>query len=304
MFSQDVKFHADSAEFSFWASSCKITRGFVNISDTSFLASNTNKASYGKEADAIGKADNVVVSLGDGGSAVLGFDASIKNIEGYDFVVFENSFDGLFLELAFVEVSTDGKRFVRFPCISNTQTESQVGTFSPLASENLQNLAGKFAVMYGTPFDLEELKDSSGIDIQNINYVRLIDVVGSIDPNYATYDSNGNMINDPFPTPFESAGFDIDAVGVFTKPQTSGIFDTHKNKISIYPNPVKKQLHITLFSQEKFDYQICNLLGKILISGKCTSTTATINVENLDEKFLIVQINSKKNIVTQKIVKL
>ena len=31
---------------------------------------------------------------------------------------------------------------------------------------------------------------------------------------YASYDSQGNIINDPFPTPFETGGFDLDAIGV------------------------------------------------------------------------------------------
>jgi hypothetical protein len=44
--------------------------------------------------------------------------------------------------------------------------------------------------------------------------VRIIDVVGSIDPAFGTRDSLGNLINEPFPTPFSSSGFDLDAVGV------------------------------------------------------------------------------------------
>ena len=42
----------------------------------------------------------------------------------------------------------------------------------------------------------------------------VVDVVGSIDPAYATYDSQGHAINDPWPTAFASSGFDFDAVGV------------------------------------------------------------------------------------------
>jgi hypothetical protein len=42
-------------------------------------------------------------------------------------------------------------------------------------------------------------------------------VVGSLDDRYATYDVLGNKINDPFPTPFASGGFDLDAVGVINQ---------------------------------------------------------------------------------------
>jgi hypothetical protein len=44
--------------------------------------------------------------------------------------------------------------------------------------------------------------------------VRIRDVVGSIKPEYATLDSKGNPINDPWPTTFPTGGFDLDAVGV------------------------------------------------------------------------------------------
>ena len=38
----------------------------------------------------------------------------------------------------------------------------------------------------------------------NVTEVRITDVVGSIDPWYGTRDSLGNLINDPFKTPFAS----------------------------------------------------------------------------------------------------
>jgi hypothetical protein len=56
--------------------------------------------------------------------------------------------------------------------------------------------------------------------------VRITDVVGSIDPRYWTRDSLGNLINDPFTTPFASGGFDLNGVGVINEaaavPEPSG----------------------------------------------------------------------------------
>jgi hypothetical protein len=48
--------------------------------------------------------------------------------------------------------------------------------------------------------------------------VRVVDVVGSIDPAYARRDSDGRIVNDPWPTDFPiigNGGFDLDAIGVF-----------------------------------------------------------------------------------------
>ena len=42
----------------------------------------------------------------------------------------------------------------------------------------------------------------------------IVDVVGSIDPLYATHDSLGNIVIDPWPTAFASGGFDLDGMGV------------------------------------------------------------------------------------------
>ena len=198
-----------------WATSVSVVRGLDDIA-----VPDGPHVIYGSESDAVGPIDfttTTAVSLGDGGSATVTFAHPIRNGEGPDFAVFENSFNDYFLELGFVEVSTDGERFVRFPATSLTQTETQV--VSEVDPTFINNLAGKYRVGYGTPFDLEELRDSTGINIDSIVYVRIVDVVGSIDPQYATYDAYGHIVNDPYPTSdptgnWRSGGFDLTGVAV------------------------------------------------------------------------------------------
>jgi hypothetical protein len=161
-----------------------------------------------------------VVSLGDGGSIILSFASPIVNGSGADFSVFENGFASGsagqgFLELATVAVSSDGTNFFTFPDVSLTQTQTQVGAFGTLDPTNLYDLAGKTFAGVGTDFDLQELAGVSPLlNINDIQYVKVTDVVGSINPAYGTYDSEGNLINDPWPTPFASSGFDLDAIAV------------------------------------------------------------------------------------------
>ncbi len=209
--------HMDSSAFQSWATGIEVQRGLINIADTSAMYEGSNRASYGYPSFALGKATGTsanTVSLGDAGVATLTFDRPIVNGEGYDFAIFENGFGDTYLELGFVEVSSDGERFVRFPAISRTQDTVQVGGFDQLNPTNLDNFAGKYRQGFGTPFDLDELKDSAGIDLNNVRFVRIMDVVGSIDPQYASYDSEGNIVNDPWSTPFHSGGFDLEAVGL------------------------------------------------------------------------------------------
>jgi hypothetical protein len=175
------------------------------------------------EADAYGSENFDVVSLGDGGSITLTFPEPIGNGPGPDIAVFENAFSDDFLELAFVEVSSNGTTFHRFPAISLTQTTTQVGGFDLLDTSYLHNLAGKFRTGFGTPFDLAELAGIEDLDISMVTHVRIVDVVGSIDSRYGAKDSQGHWVNDPWSTEWESGGFDLDAVAylnVIPEPST------------------------------------------------------------------------------------
>ena len=160
---------------------------------------------------ALGKAEGTsydVVSLGRGGEITMTFDVPIANGEGWDFAVFENSFNDTFLELGYVEVSSDGVHFFRFD--NDSLTPSPVGGFGSVDPTNVDGLAGKYRQGYGTPFDLAELADVSPmLDINNVGYVKILDIVG--DGTY--YDTSGDVIYDPYPTSW-SAGFDLDAIGV------------------------------------------------------------------------------------------
>ena len=149
---------------------------------------------------------------------MLGFAQPITDGPGYDFAVFENGLSDTFLELGFVEVSSDGNNFFRFPSVSLTPTATQVGSFGVLDPTNLNDLAGKYRVGFGTPFDLQELSGVSPLlDIHDVKFVKIVDVVGSINPLYATLDSVNNPVNDPYPTAFASGGFDLDGVGVINQ---------------------------------------------------------------------------------------
>ena len=166
-------------------------------------------------SSALGKAEGNsydVVALGDGGTITLRFDPPIENGEGWDFAVFENSFSDIYLELAYVEVSSNGLDFIRFDNVS--LTSQPVTGFGNMDPTDVDGLAGKYRQAYGTPFDLERLADrpetiSGLIDLSAVTHVRIVDIIG----DGTFWDSLGNPIYDPYPTA-GSAGFDLDAVGV------------------------------------------------------------------------------------------
>ncbi len=297
--------YKDSSVFIDWATSCVVERGYLDISqpDLGFV-------DFGLEENAIGEADNTIISLGDGGMATVSFDVPIANGEGFDFAIFENSFLDTFLELPFFEVSSDGENFFRFDGISLTQTDEQVGGFGELNTEKINNLAGKYRIGYGTPFDLEELDNISGLNIDSVTFIRIIDVVGSIQDGYATYDSQENKINDPWTTPFPSGGFDLDAVGVIHNINNLSITDKTKQEIKIYPNPIPENIDLiqVVFSKNIYPkyYSIISLDGR-LISSEVQEYKPTlksiIQTKNLVPGFYILKIETSRGVVTKKVIK-
>jgi hypothetical protein len=187
------------------------------------------------------------------GQITLSFSEVIRNGAGYDFAVFENGLSSrintaggsvagqMFAELAYVEVSSNGQDFARFPAVS--LTPAPVGPYGTMEISKVYNLAGKHpngdAICTGTPFDLQELAEHSDVvsgvvDINNIKYVRLVDIPGSgdfcddavrhIDPGAwlrgTPYTSN-HPIYDAWVT-FGSSGFDVEAVGVLREQEYAG----------------------------------------------------------------------------------
>lgn len=274
--------HKDSSVFVNWALQGTLQRGWQNCSDISLGYAQVGDSTY-----IPGKAGNGIVSLGDGGVATITFSKPIMNGEGYDFAVFENGFidqtlkpGTAFLELAFVEVSSDGEHFYRFPSTSNTDTATQTGSFEGLDATKINNLAGKYLANYGTPFDLDELKGNDSLDVNKITHVRIIDVVGSIDNRYATYDNQGSKINDPWPTPFSSSGFDLDAVGVIHQNNSVGLTEVELAKsISVFPNPSSSNQSVTIvLNQPNVTLTVLDATGKLQTTQTFSNYTTLSNL--------------------------
>lgn len=292
--------HADSSAFVAWATGCTIERGPQRIDRPSL-----GLANFGEEALALGRPGGTmdVVSLGDGGTATLTFASPIYNGDGPDFAVFENGFANAldtttyFLEIAFVEVSSDGVNFFRFPSVTHVSAETQLNGSGCIKPEQIHNFASKYVAMYGTPFDLDEVEDNALLDKNKVTHVRIIDVVGNISPEYATYDSEGHVVNDPWPTPFGSSGFDLDAVGVIHDLAHNDVPENENVAVAVYPNPVKDRL--TIQAESLQSVEVYNLVGQKLMR----STETVIDLSGLTEGVYFVRIEMSDKTVTKRIVK-
>lgn len=294
--------HADSSAFVAWANSCVVSRGPQQAGITG-----SEPASAGSDTSATGKAGTGgVVSLGDGGNAVLSFENAIVNGEGWDFAVFENSFDGLFLELAFVEVSSDGIYYSRFPATCMYDSSVSIGTYENADARMYNNLAGKYRVLYGVPFDLEELSDDPGIDVNWIKFVRVIDVTGSNQTELCSRDQYGNPVIDPFPTPFISGGFDLDAVGVIHQSDPNSANFISENSLQLFPQPAKDELSIRMPLQNSklIELRIIDLTGRIVHSEIISpdSDLIKLNTTLLKQGFYYIHLIDAANKFTRKFV--
>ena len=222
--------------------------------ETTFYGQNSIGPEYADPSKALGAvtgSNTDIVSLGDmhpdeltayfdgigygPATLTLGFDHAIVNGEGADFATFENGFistyntgDGsvsgmMFAELGYVEVSTNGIDFARFPNQYFNYLDGGPSSQSYLTQDvsNIYNLAGKHANAYGesfgTPFDLDDLSFhyyvlTGLVDLNEINYVRIVDIPG----DGSFYDSYGNSIYDAWVT-FGSGGMDFEALGVINQ---------------------------------------------------------------------------------------
>lgn len=158
---------------------------------------------------ALGTWDDAL-SLGNGGRITMVFAEPIANGPGPDLAVFENGFSESFLELALIEVSSNGVDFARFPNLSVQTTPVEAyGTLDPA---ELLGVAGRFRAGFGQAFDLATLSHTSAVqtgrvDLSAIRFVRVLDLIG----DGSVSDAFGNPIYDPTPT-FGPAGFDLEAI--------------------------------------------------------------------------------------------
>ena len=203
------------------------------------------------------------------GSITAEFNESpIVNGDGPDFATFENGFSSgwtspwIFAELAYVEVSSNGTDFIRFP--THSLTPKWPGAYGCILASGVFGVTGKHINAYGdawgTPFDLDWIADdplvlNGTVDLNNIRYVRQVDIPGG-GPTDAQglytgffFDSYGNVIFDSWPT-WGSGGVDLDAVAVIN----SSAADSDGDHIADYWDNCSQSANETQYDTDEDGY--------------------------------------------------
>jgi hypothetical protein len=130
----------------------------------------------------------------------------------------------------------------------------------------------------------------------------VIDVVGSIDSAYATFDRNGHIINCPFPSPYPTGGFDLNAVAVLNQQDATGIAAQEKpGNVQVFPNPAKDFIFLEDNSGRTIPYAIYDVQGTIRKKGTFVSHTA-IPLNRFSPGLYFLKYKNGKNIRTIKII--
>jgi hypothetical protein len=193
-----------------------------------------------------------VLSLGEGGDVTLGFDVTLVDGPGADLTVSENGFvigggSSVFAEILFVEVSTDGATFARFPS-RYVGTGSVMGAYRgvaggmPVVADVTTGLVDPLDPLLsgGEALDLADLAQepavqSGAVDLSAVHFVRLVDVLPGE--------------TDSFGTPLGgSGGPDVDAVTVLN----SDVSSTASQPVCDLFFDAQERLHFVLGDPDGF----------------------------------------------------
>lgn len=197
-----------------------------------------------------------VYQLGLQGEVVLRLEAAAEDGPGADLAVYENPFlviggspSDTWSECLFVEVSTNGADWARFPTRYSGPPGPHAGPQGQMVgvqAEWFRGFAGVTPVAAnpgagiqpydvvpagGDLFDLAELSDhplvlSDDIDLNRIRYVKLIDVVGGLDS-----DDLGTPVWDAGDPAFSTA--DVDAICALNNEENTGALGRPRVELSL-----------------------------------------------------------------------
>ena len=100
----------------------------------------------------------------------------------------------------------------------------------------------------------------------------------------------------------------VQGIQFYFEDQTLTVVDIKTNlEITTSPNPTSSKLNITIddFKPNTLTYKLYNVLGQLVINGKVTTKTTTINVDQLEIATYLLQIENTTNQTSQifKIIK-
>ncbi len=131
-------------------------------------------------------------------------------------------------------------------------------------------------------------------------------MIGNISDTYASYDSKGNVINDPWPTPFNTCGFDLDAVGVMHTGTATDLENINESKTKIYPNPFSSKLYIDYQQNDTrnqmAEFSLYDIYGRMIFNRRVNFLEG-IDMDRIPAGVYIVKIIIGNDTTVKRILK-
>ena len=189
-------------------------------------------------------------------------------------------------------MSSDGTNYFRFPSTSLTQCQTQTSGFGNTDATKINNLAGKYRSPFGTPFNLDDVPENDLLDKNSVRFVKIIDVVGSLNFQLSTFDSHENPINDPWPTPYNTCGFDLDAIGVINNTTNAQMKKYSAERIQIFPNPAQNTLNINA-PFASYQITILNIQGQVLQNDFLENSSLKFDISNFEAGYYLIELKTQ-----------
>jgi hypothetical protein len=129
--------------------------------------------------------------------------------------------------------------------------------------------------------------------------------LGSLDNNFAKRDSRGVKINDPWPTPFGSSGFDLDAVGVIHQYGNLGMSDTKKETTFQFKNPINANQNLIIRFDENIQngiLRICNINGSVVLEKHIIKNNMESSIRFDNQGMYFISLETGDGIITKALI--
>jgi len=78
--------------------------------------------------------------------------------------------------------------------------------------------------------------------------------------------------------------------------------DENTTGFMAYPNPTSNALTLIVDDEQGFDYEICNLMGQVVMHGQTKASKVTLSLGECPKGLYFVSILSKGNRMIQKVI--
>ena len=129
---------------------------------------------------------------------------------------------------------------------------------------------------------------------------RALEQLKGIVPDYhADLTKEGRLINDPWPTPGGSSGFDLAGVAVLNQ-KVEAVEMADGISLSVYPNPASERVSIVMNGSESTDAILFDINGRAVTTMTLHEGLNTVEISDLPQGVYMLRANGAVHKIIKK----